>query len=31
VDLTPEGGLLLATPGGTVELFEGEIEQLGST
>ena len=28
VDLTPEGGLLLATPGGTVELFEGEIEQL---
>jgi BirA family biotin operon repressor/biotin-[acetyl-CoA-carboxylase] ligase len=28
VDLTPEGALLLATPGGTVELFEGEIEHL---
>ena len=28
MDLTPEGALLLATPGGTVELFEGEIEQL---
>jgi len=31
IDLTPEGALLLATPDGTVELFEGEIEQLGST
>jgi BirA family transcriptional regulator, biotin operon repressor / biotin---[acetyl-CoA-carboxylase] ligase len=31
VDLTPEGALLLATPGGSVELFEGEIEQLGGT
>jgi BirA family biotin operon repressor/biotin-[acetyl-CoA-carboxylase] ligase len=30
VDLTPEGALLLAAPDGTVELFEGEIEQLGS-
>jgi BirA family biotin operon repressor/biotin-[acetyl-CoA-carboxylase] ligase len=28
VDLTPEGALLLATPGRTVELFEGEIEHL---
>jgi BirA family transcriptional regulator, biotin operon repressor / biotin---[acetyl-CoA-carboxylase] ligase len=28
IDLTPEGALLLATTGGTVELFEGEIEQL---
>ena len=28
VDLTREGALLLATPGGTVELYEGEIEQL---
>jgi biotin-(acetyl-CoA carboxylase) ligase len=28
VDLTREGALLLATPGGTVELFEGEIEQI---
>jgi BirA family transcriptional regulator, biotin operon repressor / biotin---[acetyl-CoA-carboxylase] ligase len=28
VDLSPEGALLLATPGGTIELFEGEIEQL---
>ena len=31
IDLTPEGALLLATPDGIVELFEGEIEQLGST
>jgi BirA family biotin operon repressor/biotin-[acetyl-CoA-carboxylase] ligase len=30
IDLTPEGALLLATTGGTVELFEGEIEQLSS-
>ncbi len=30
VDLTPEGALLLAAPDGTVELFEGEIEHLGS-
>lgn len=28
VDLSPEGALLLATPQGTVELFEGEIEHL---
>ena len=28
VDLSQEGALLLATSGGTVELFEGEIEQL---
>jgi BirA family transcriptional regulator, biotin operon repressor / biotin---[acetyl-CoA-carboxylase] ligase len=28
VDLSPEGALLLATPQGTVELFEGEIERL---
>jgi BirA family biotin operon repressor/biotin-[acetyl-CoA-carboxylase] ligase len=28
VDLTPEGALLLATPTGTIELFEGEIEHL---
>jgi len=28
VDLTGEGALLLATPQGTVELFEGEIEHL---
>jgi BirA family transcriptional regulator, biotin operon repressor / biotin---[acetyl-CoA-carboxylase] ligase len=28
VDLSPEGALLLATSRGTVELFEGEIEQL---
>jgi BirA family biotin operon repressor/biotin-[acetyl-CoA-carboxylase] ligase len=28
VDLTREGALLLSTPGGTVELFEGEIEHL---
>src|SRR5215216_2862956 len=28
VDLTKEGALLLATPGGTVEMFEGEIEHL---
>jgi BirA family transcriptional regulator, biotin operon repressor / biotin---[acetyl-CoA-carboxylase] ligase len=28
LDLTREGALLLATPGGTVELFEGEIEHL---
>jgi hypothetical protein len=28
VDLTREGALLLATPGGSVELFEGEVEQL---
>ena len=28
VDLTREGALLLATPGGTVELLEGEIEHL---
>ena len=28
VDLTAEGALLLATPSGTVELLEGEIEQL---
>jgi BirA family biotin operon repressor/biotin-[acetyl-CoA-carboxylase] ligase len=28
VDLTRAGALLLATPGGTVELFEGEIEHL---
>ena len=27
-DLTPEGALLLATPRGEVELFEGEIEHL---
>jgi BirA family transcriptional regulator, biotin operon repressor / biotin---[acetyl-CoA-carboxylase] ligase len=28
VDLTPEGALLLETPDGTVELFEGEVEYL---
>lgn len=28
VDLSPEGALLLATPRGIVELFEGEIEHL---
>jgi BirA family biotin operon repressor/biotin-[acetyl-CoA-carboxylase] ligase len=28
VDLSPEGALLLQTPQGTVELFEGEIEHL---
>jgi BirA family biotin operon repressor/biotin-[acetyl-CoA-carboxylase] ligase len=28
VDLSQEGALLLATPRGTVELFEGEIEHL---
>lgn len=28
VDLSPEGALLLETPHGTVELFEGEIEHL---
>ncbi len=28
LDLGPEGALLLETPGGVVELFEGEIEQL---
>ena len=28
VDLSPEGALLLATPQGTVKLFEGEIEHL---
>jgi len=28
VDLTSEGALLLATPGGTAEVFEGEIEHL---
>jgi BirA family transcriptional regulator, biotin operon repressor / biotin---[acetyl-CoA-carboxylase] ligase len=28
VDLSPEGALLLATSRGTVQLFEGEIEQL---
>lgn len=28
VDLSPEGALLLATPRGTVEVFEGEIEHL---
>jgi BirA family transcriptional regulator, biotin operon repressor / biotin---[acetyl-CoA-carboxylase] ligase len=28
VDLTSEGALLLATPRGTVEVFEGEIEHL---
>jgi BirA family transcriptional regulator, biotin operon repressor / biotin---[acetyl-CoA-carboxylase] ligase len=27
-DLTPEGALLLQTPQGTVELFEGEVEHL---
>ena len=27
-DLTPEGALLLETPKGTVEVFEGEIEHL---
>jgi BirA family biotin operon repressor/biotin-[acetyl-CoA-carboxylase] ligase len=31
VDLTRDGALLLATPGGTVELFEGEIEHLKQT
>ncbi len=28
VDLSPEGALLLETPRGTIELFEGEIEHL---
>ena len=28
IDLSPEGALLLATPQGPVELFEGEIERL---
>ena len=28
VDLTPEGAMLLQTPDGTVELFEGEVEHL---
>ena len=28
VDLTPEGALLLETPQGVVELFEGEVEHL---
>jgi BirA family transcriptional regulator, biotin operon repressor / biotin---[acetyl-CoA-carboxylase] ligase len=28
VDLTPEGALLLETPDGMVELFEGEVEHL---
>jgi hypothetical protein len=28
VDLTGEGALLLATPQGTVEVFEGEVEHL---
>jgi BirA family transcriptional regulator, biotin operon repressor / biotin---[acetyl-CoA-carboxylase] ligase len=28
VDLSPDGALMLATPGGIVELFEGEIEHL---
>jgi BirA family transcriptional regulator, biotin operon repressor / biotin---[acetyl-CoA-carboxylase] ligase len=28
VDLSPEGALLLATRGGTLELFEGEVEHL---
>ena len=28
VDLTREGALLLATPRGTVQVFEGEIEHL---
>ena len=27
-DLTPEGALLLQTPAGTVEVFEGEVEHL---
>jgi BirA family transcriptional regulator, biotin operon repressor / biotin---[acetyl-CoA-carboxylase] ligase len=27
-DLTPEGALLLQTPEGVVELFEGEVEHL---
>jgi biotin-(acetyl-CoA carboxylase) ligase len=27
-DLTPEGALLLETPEGTVEVFEGEVEHL---
>jgi biotin-(acetyl-CoA carboxylase) ligase len=27
-DLTPKGALLLETPEGTVELFEGEVEHL---
>ncbi len=27
-DLTPEGALLLETPEGTIELFEGEVEHL---
>jgi BirA family biotin operon repressor/biotin-[acetyl-CoA-carboxylase] ligase len=30
MDLSPEGALLVTTTGGTVELFEGEIEQPGS-
>jgi BirA family biotin operon repressor/biotin-[acetyl-CoA-carboxylase] ligase len=28
LDLGPEGGLLLETQGGVIELFEGEVEQL---
>ncbi len=28
VDLTPKGALLLETPDGTIELFEGEVEHL---
>ena len=28
VDLSPEGGLVIETSGGTVEVFEGEIEHL---
>ncbi|HYO28954.1 MAG TPA: hypothetical protein VER37_00115, partial [Thermomicrobiales bacterium] len=28
VDLSPEGGLVIETLGGTVEVFEGEIEHL---
>ena len=28
VDLTPEGALLLQTPEGTIEIFEGEVEHL---
>jgi BirA family biotin operon repressor/biotin-[acetyl-CoA-carboxylase] ligase len=30
MDLSPEGALLVTTTGGTVELFEGEIEQPGN-
>ena len=28
VDLSPDGSLMVATPGGIVEVFEGEIEHL---